>query len=315
MIQKTFVFITAISRFAVVFSGLLWMQHSGVIDGFLERSPGLRVDTAQDFYSAVFLICLGRLAVTQGISKLWNHITPIRDRTTFIEGEIVDAASFSAGAAVFILVFLGQGVLVSLQAGALVGIAALPALALGWAIQHVRARIWPVGEAVKVANYEHVEAEIVRNAQGFWRSHFAYFIAAVVFNVCVVGIIAAIVFLKTGGGAGVSAIAFSCTVATFVTLVIFGKIIVGLGHKCLSILRVPVLSERLRHTLAYALGYLVILSVFVALCLWGQHATNPAALFPWWAYAVAYGVIAISAVLAGLCFARFYTPISEPPGV
>lgn len=306
--QKLMTFSYVYGRYVVLFGALFLLQHSGLLDVFLGQNPRLRVDSVSSFGSAVLLIAVGRFAVVNGVSRIWNHLTPVRDRTTLLEGELVDALAFILGAGFFSIIFLGLGFSVSVQVGGLVALASLPMVVFGWSLQRIWQHFHPVDEADKAAVLEHVEAEIAKNAPNFWRPYIAYVVAAIVFNFCTVGVIAAIIFARTGELSGLNAIATSCSFLTFMTLVVFGKFIVGLGHRILTLLKTPVLKERSRHALAYASGYIAFLTFFVVICLMGQLAQNPDSLMAWWAYGGAYLIIALSALIAGNCFGRIYAP-------
>ena len=305
-------FLYVYGRYAVLFGALFLLQHSGLLDVFLAQNPRLRVDSLSNFGSAVLLIAVGRFAVVNGVSRIWNHLTPVRDRTTLLEGELIDALAFIFGAGLFSIIFMGLALSVSVQVSGLVALASLPTIMFGWSHQRAWQHFYPVDEAEKAAAFEKIEAEIERNSPNFWRPYIAYIVAAFVFNICTTGIITAIVFARTGELSGLNAIAASCSFLTFMTLVVFGKFIVGLGHRILTLLKIPVLKERSRHTLAYASGYIVFLTFFVVICFMGQSAQNPDNLMAWWAYGGAYIIVALSALIAGNCFGRIYAPRANP---
>lgn len=327
-LQKQLGIAYVFGRYALLLGSLLLLQKSGWLDHFLAQHPSLRVETLKDFCAAIFLIGAGRLAVLQGLSNLCNHLTPIQYEATFIETEIVDALAFCFGSMVFVLIFTSIGFVGSLQAGCVVALASLPSLLFGWGIRKLTHHLYPATSSSDVqsslgdapenepdlvqASDQELEQSHQRKSKTFWRPYLAYVFAAAVFNLTFTAILASIVYLKTGGFAGVKEITISCTIMTFVILVVFGNLIVGLGHKALNLLRLKTMSERLRHSLAYLTGYMIFLTFFAGLCILGTYATDPSRLLSVWAYGMAYVTIAVCAILAGLTFARFYTPKNLP---
>jgi len=282
---------------------LLTLQKLGLLDLFLEQNPKLRVDSLAKIFTALLLIVTGYWAVDTSVSHIWNRLTPVQNKATYIEDELCYSLAVSLGTAVFCMIWLIQPLSVATKIFGLVSLASWPGILIGWLIQRWREKLSPHINNVKPEDIPSLQEE------HFWKRRFAYIIAAIVFNIASILSIQAILLFRSGQFGDWWSIISSCSSITFITLVLFGKFIVELGHKVLRLLSFKIGNERRRHSLAYASGYMTFLAVIVGITLTAMYFGNQAeSMLSWWAYALSFIIISGCALLAGVSFGYLYTP-------
>lgn len=301
-LHKTLGYLHDFGRPILILTMLIMFQRLGLLDSLLEKNQFLRIDSFNDILIATIFIVMGRWAVGGFVSKIWNHITPITDKATYIESELCYSISVALGGALFCILWVNNSLM---SFPAIIGIlilASWPVILFGWSIQIWREKLSPYIQTVQAEDNSEI------NDRHFWKRSFAYLIAALVFNLAIILCIQAILLVKTGTVHSWWSIASSCSILTFLTLVIFGRSVVALGHWGLTRMNIRISNEKRHYSLAYMFGYMIVLTVFTGLALFSMYSTNPESVLSWWAYGVAYLIIAFCAMLAGFSFGYFHTP-------
>ena len=284
---------------------LYLLQEAGLLNTFLEQASILEINSLGQFFIAYLLMLFGGWSVEIAIQKIWNKLSSISE-VTLVETELSYAISTAIGTAIFSMIWLMVPFFIAIQIVGLILFISWPSILMGWILFKWLYKNNPeIREGIE-------NSPPAKTNDRFWQKGAAYIIAAIVFNTATILSIQAILYLRSGKIADWWVLSSSCTTMTFILLVAFGSFIVKLGHKLLTLLNVKVMNERKRHGFAYIIGYMTILTVVVSLTLLAQYLTNPDQIMAWWAYSLAYLIIAICAVIAGISFGRFYTPPIKP---
>ncbi len=284
---------------------LYLLQEAGLLNTFLEQAPILEINSLGQFFIAYILMLFGGWSVEIAIQKIWNKLSSISE-VTLIETELSYAISTAIGTAVFSMISLMVPFFIAIQIVGLILFISWPSIFMGWILfKWIYKHNPDIREEIENSPPAQTNDE-------FWRKVAAYIVAAIVFNTATILSIQAILYLRSGKVVDWWILSSSCTTMTFITLVAFGSFIVKLGHKLLTVLNVKGMNERKRHSFAYIIGYMIILTVVASLTLLAQYLTNPDQIMAWWAYSLAYLIIAMCAVIAGISFGRFYTPPFKP---
>jgi len=287
-----------------VISSLLGLQHFGFMDDFLDKNTIFRLDTPKLIFIGLAVIMAGGWMVEYFVHKMWAVITPIQDRVTYIEGEIVYALSITFGATFMYVMWFGGPLAASVEVIKWTALATLPSLAIGWMIKNWQEALSPyIGTA---------EAEEItpKQKQGFWQGLVAYLVAATIFSACIIISLQAIFYIRAGQIIDWMILIPSCLGLTFICLVLFGHSVVSLGHRVLTAIDIEFEYEKVNQFFAYTLGCLTCSTVIIVSSLGVKYFNNPESLSAWWTYAVAYVIIVICLVLAGIGFGVSY-PTSE----
>lgn len=140
----------------------------------------------------------------------------------------------------------------------------------------------------------------------FVRRVLAYLAAAVVFSVLVEIILQAICLIKTGAFMPMDEAHIACIKFTFFFLLLAGFLIVSIGHFAITLSSFSFQSVKRRHSFAYAIGYMVFVTIGIACMIYINPAVVDMMASGWWAYIISAIILFISALIAGKAFAHIY---------
>jgi len=145
-----------------------------------------------------------------------------------------------------------------------------------------------------------------KNKPTFVRRVLAYLAASVVFLVVFEAIIQTVCFIKTGAFMPMNSAHIACMTFTFFFLLLAGFLIVYLGHFIITLSSVSFRSVKWRHSFAYAIGYMFILTISVICSMYTNPDLVDRMVSGWWVYILSTLVIFITALIAGKAFAHIY---------
>lgn len=295
---------------SIGFGSDLWLQETS-----------LRLDTLRAASICWTFIVFGVAACSKSVSGIWNRLTPINDRATFIEISLVWALSATIGLSIFALVFLGVSPLNLPMLFLYCALAAVFCIPFDYALTRwlafaaqrdaQSAKTAPGQSSASETSLSEVESikrdiNPARNEKNFWRRRLSFLLAAIAFNAATLIAICAILLVKQGSLPNMSFLTasggFECKVVTLVTMTLFGRPVFQIGKSVLKRLGVSAVSSRLHNATAYFLGFSIVTAIVVSLTQ-GAIWFSGSDLMPLWSLATAYLIVSMCFVLSAIVFA------------
>lgn len=286
-------------------------QKIAFVQTFLFQEPVLWIDSFNRALSCCMLIIFGNMACEKPVSDVWNRLTPLQDKPTYIENDLVYFLSAALGFSIFCVVFLGVSFVHSPYLFGGVLLASVACLPIRYSLTR-----WIENVALPIPQEELPEDETSNEVAppphkeaNFWRRRFSFLIAAVAFQILVALAIWAIMAVKSGLVSFQSIIGedgfWECTIVTMILMSIFGSAVTKIGQSTLSRMNVAFESLRKQNALAYFLGFSIVTFVVVSItigCMWGAGAK----IGTLGAYSLAYIIISACFALAAIVFSWTY---------
>lgn len=291
---------------------VLWLAFLGGIFSSINPTSPIHGTSALKTLLAIFiLIWIAPPSVYSLVLKTWNKITPLKDKPTFIENEIVYILSVLFGVPIFAAIFLKVGhndipffMLILLAA-------ALPGSLGTYLFQRLNK------ETILASSDEVVESDDLEenDVQGFnpaTLTILAYLTASSIFAVTLALSVLFIVFLRIGFQPDklipITVSILTLCGSTVLLLTIFGHAILPLGMKIKTTFNVIPGETRGSIASTWVLGFMAIVTVFVVIFGGLRPPSSVNAFITSWHLWVTYALFIISSYVGGLTLKSFYTP-------
>lgn len=256
------------------------------------------------------LMLIGTFGAGSGsiiFAPFWQKITPIKDRSTYFENEIVFAGSSLLGTSFIIYVFVMVPPLEAIYTVALALAATSPVMLLLW---RLISRLRPLEEKHTAEQLDAFQ-EFQAQTQHYWRNGLAYISASLTTAMTVLALLYAILISK--GTIIHTGAALSTALGMTIMFIIISPVLLGIGRKVFRNDETP----KGRH---YAVGGIGLITVLLVINAKGiipdgtfqSGVFNAEAAMTAWPIIVTYFMFALSFLLGGLVFSLLYkpTPIS-----
>lgn len=294
----------------IFLTALLWLAfETGLLKDI--APSGLAHDTSafSAFTTAYLLVWLAPSAVYVLVSQLWNKVTPLKNKPTLIENEVVYVLSVLSGIPVFTAVFLNTtfGDLPALLG--LLLLTALPGSICSYFFQRMNREtlLTPKKE-------DHNKNEAEENSSAPILNIMAYLTAAIIFAIALTISSGIVVFLKIGWQPSllspiVLSIA-SISGSSVLLLTLFGHLILPFGVKIKSKLGLRENDTRIGIATSWVLGVMTIVTICLIFFGGIRPPRSMDALIASWHLWTTYGLFGLSSFLGGLALRAFYKPKS-----
>lgn len=279
---------------------LCLMLHTG----FLSFGEPQGVEPSNMLYLGLML--LGTFAPSVGqwpISRLWEKITPVKDRVTYAEDEIVFIGSAILGISGTLFFWVLIPPLSAIKISLWVLMAISPVLFLIWFLKSTFA---PLDMLDTTADVKAAQ-DFRRETPNFWANLMAYFIAALV-SALVITLTIVTVSMSRGGAIDFGTGCVS-VVSMVITNLIAAPIFIWIGGKFIP-------SKKDAKGLFYTLGGTVFATVIFVVNLPKilqvssgiDSPIEPQAIINAWPFVAAYLLIILSYMAGGLTLSKLYKP-------
>ena len=245
--------------------------------------------------------------------NFWNKVTPLKDKPTFIETELVYLLSVVPATSIILLLGLKIPLQSFILLNCLIFVTALPTII----ICYLACRIF-LKSAIKMAEIaaELTETEIKTDLENSEEHNYLetpentlipFLLAALIFCLVISLMVTVVVFMR---GAGFHVKIFTSTMSlcaiTIILLTFLGQNILNIGASIQTRLGMTPFTSKRSIASAWVLGIMISLTGFILL--FSSHRL-PTSLTGWleaWPSVVAYGIIVLGSLLSGIVLSLFY---------
>lgn len=246
-------------------------------------------------------------------SDLWNKITPLKDKPTFIETEIVYLLSVIPAISLILLALLKAPLTSVLSLSGLVLAAALPAVA----ICYLTCRLF-LKSAAETAELSAQMAEAALETQlneaaehGVLEApenKFIYFFFSALIFAVSISLMVTVAVLMRGGGfqPKIFTSVMGLSAVTIMLLTVFGQSTLNFGASIQKLMGISPFKSRRSIATAWTLGIMISATAFILI--FSGHRL-PMTLGGWleaWSLVAAYGIITLGCLLSGVVLSLFY---------
>jgi len=281
-------------------------------DSFIHNASPFKV-----LIAIALLVWVATNSMLQLVAELWAKITPLKNKPTFIEDEIIHVLSNLFGITIFTAIFLKLGLADLPIIVPVLLLASLPSSFIAYVHMRLNAKAFlnSDGELIVDENIKHDESDDNIDCQGFDPSSLnilAYLVASTIFALTLAISVCIIIFLKTGLQPDkfisiIISIFMACGLtAIFVTA--FGHAILPLGVKIKTKLNMTPGETRTGIASTWFLGFMTITTIFVVIFGGVRPPSSLGALLASWHLWVTYILFGVSSYVGGLALKSFYKP-------
>lgn len=275
--------------------------------GFLSLQNNPADTISPMLYFGIFL--LGASSPSMGLyafAPFWAKVTPIKNRSTYIENEIVFIGSTLIGLSAALAVWFQIPIFYAVKTSAFAVMIALPALFLIWLAKSTLSPLRDLDTSADVASAQSFRDE----TPYFWNNALAYILSGVVSSFVFTLIFFLVITLNDGTFA--TAAGWKIFPGMMIANTIAAPIYIWIGRK----LRPQDTNPRGLH---YTLGGILFVSFILCLSLPNVFRSTldvdghfgMGTILKAWPFAVAYILLILSYVGGGIVFSKFYK--SRPP--
>ena len=139
-----------------------------------------------------------------------------------------------------------------------------------------------------------------------WQRAIAYILAASTFIIVSETAMQVLSLIRHRSFTPITDIRIACHSFTFWFLILLGFILVSLGHLTLTLLRTRFASVVKRHAFAYAIGYMIAVSLGITSTIIANETMGQVMLNAWGIFLLSAIILFGIAFIAGLTFGRIY---------
>lgn len=294
---------------------LAFLQDSGLIDFFLAANPYLDFTNLKVLFFSYICIHGGAQLANPIVSQIWNKYTPIQDRATYIEGELIYVLSAALSPPLMGFCFFQLSVVSALQLSAILLLISPLVVGFGWRVgKWLAAMAAEQAKLVQPVEPRRTDRASQSQSQPQPQPSFKHAIKAHAFAALTfLFIISAAVYLfaavKTGVMPDAKLLFAFFSPPTVAIFIMGGAIFVSVGRALQKIIKLNVASQRLKNVLDYNIGFMAILVVFSVPTFLLNVQTSPSTAWSLWA---AFGMMIVAIMLSGIIYSYFYTAKAKP---
>jgi len=302
-------FVYFYGRILIVITTLFCLQSLGFLEEFLNQYPSARLDSFSDFFSTLAIFLIAIMAFERPVAVIWNAVTPVK-KPTYTENQLIFGLALSFGTMLLGIManwfdFTNNvpGSYSLFWILPVTFLISIPSMLFGWVVLR---RLCESTTGTLSDSYTIKTNDDVPIASGYLRKSLSYILAALVFTFIVMASIVAIVAFH-GSRIGPEALKslIHCSAFTAFFLIFFGNIIVRFGRGILKRMRLYYyFSGRWLLAASYFSGYMAVLTMACLL----PVSIGKIQIENLWSYVAAYGLIGVSALIAGYIFSIVYEP-------
>jgi len=296
-------------------TAILWIMFQlGLFNHIPQNSPVYYASPFSAFLGAFLLTWTAPLATDMICSQIWNKITPIKSKPTFIENEIVYILSVLTGIPIYAALFLNLGIEDILRLLPSLSLAALPGSAIAYTLQIMYKDAIKTAHAQSLAevdNHEAIDDIFHPETLGIM----AYITASIAFNLIVLTLALLLIYLKIGfQPKGFQPKIFMSSLLligpTALIMSLFGQFLLQFGLAIKTTLGFTKMSIQKSITMGWFFSLILIVTTTAFIRLTNMHKfpTSLAALFEAWPYLLTYVIFLLGAYASGFILSRFHTP-------
>jgi len=309
---KPLSYIQYFGRSITFIAAIIAGQQLGLAHKLLALEPQLMIKDSRSIAYLIIAVIVGTGLFYISIGDIWNKITPVQDRSTFIETEIIYLLNLAFGVTFISLIAFSVDFT---HLPALFGwcfLSSLPSMGVGY----LTARIYR--RTILLANPDLMPDNLIPAAPlskdpYFWINRFAFLFGAIAFHLFMAISILATIWVKTGILSGSLHVILTCGTGSLILFSLFGSLMLTIGQWSLARLGIQSQSARINDGLGLFTGIMIFTSFCAALALLPILFNDPSAVLDVGDHGVAYIIIGFCAAGAGTVFGftRHHQPISR----
>jgi hypothetical protein len=287
----------------------LWLAFQlGFLRAITPNSPIHNISVLNAFISVFLFVWAAPSSVYRLVAQIWNKITPLRDKPTIIENEIVYILSVLCGITLFSAIFLNITLKDIPKLITILTIASLPGSLCAYILQRMNMQTLFAAQKEEVI----VEKDDIQGFDPSSLNILAYLAVATIFTLTLAISVCLVIYLRVEFQLDKFipiAISIFTTCGFFTLLLtIFGHIILPFGVKVKTKLNMAVTETRVGIASTWFLGLMTIVTIFLIIFGGFRAPRSLDAFLSSWHLVVTYILFCASAFVAGLALKSFYKP-------